>query len=65
MCAPGVGRRSQSRKARPAHTQPVLQAPPCSLPVPLDQLPKASGAESAGLNPHHIPDGKAWILLLK
>lgn len=31
----------------------------------MDHLPKATGAESAGLNPHHIPDGKARILLLK
>lgn len=28
----------------------------------MDHLPKATGAESAGLNPHHIPDGKARIL---
>lgn len=59
-CALGWGG-TQGLGGKASHTQPVLRATSPLIPVPLDHLPKATGAESAGLNPHHIPDGKARI----
>lgn len=65
-CALGVGggTRGQGGQGQPTPS-PSCKPPPRLFPVPMDHLPKATGAESAGLNPHHIPDGKARILLLK